>query len=142
MRAANACRLTRSAAISENRPRKLARPNVNIAVSRRLNRDFHLSAPERDDRPIDLSGGLSVSNGLKSIDIAFPVSVEGTMARPVLVEGTSLPTPAPVDSFDMKTVFLTPGLKNELLPARLIPSKTTHDQSGDEDGDQLSLHRK
>jgi hypothetical protein len=98
------------AAILENRRRKVARRNANIAVSRRLNRDFHLSTPERDDRPIDLSGGLSVSNSLKPIDIALPVSVEGTMARPVLVEGTSLPTPAPVDSFDMKTVFLAPGL--------------------------------
>jgi hypothetical protein len=46
-----------------------------------------------------------------------------------------------VDSFDLKTIFLAPGLKNEPLPARLIPSKTTHDQSGGEDGDQLSLHR-
>jgi len=41
----------------------------------------------------------------------------------------------------MKTVFLAPGLKNELLSACLIPSKTTHHQSGDENGDQLSLHR-
>ena len=141
LRAANACRPTLLAGILENRPRKVARRNANIAVSRRLNRDFHLSAPERDDRPIDLSGGLSVSNGLKPIDIALPVSVEGTTASPVLVEGTSLPTPAPVDSFDINIVFLTPGPKNELLPARLIPSKTTHDQGGDEDGDQLSLHR-
>jgi hypothetical protein len=38
------------------------------------------------------------------------------MARPVLVEGTSLPTPGPVDSFDMKAVFLAPRLKNELIP--------------------------
>src|SRR5438874_5136911 len=45
------------------------------------------------------------------------------MARPVHLEGTSLPTPGPVDSFDMKTVFLAPGLKNELLPARLIPKQ-------------------
>ena len=64
------------------------------------------------------------------------------MARPVLMEWTTLPTPAPVDGFDMKTVFLTPGPENELLPARLIPSKTTHDQSGDEDTDQLWLHLK
>ena len=132
---------SRLAAILENRPRKVARPNASVAVSRRLNRDFHLSAPERDDRPIDLSGGLSVSNGLKPIDIAPPVSLEGTMARPVSVEGTSLPTPAPADIFDLKTVFLAPVLKNEPLPARLIPSKTTHDQSGDENGDQSSLHR-
>ena len=110
-------------------------------MSGRLNRDFHLSAPQRDDRPIDLGGGLSVSNGLKLIDIARALSGEETMASPVPVEGTSVPTPGQVDSFDMKTVFLAPGLKNELLPARLIPSKTTHDQSGDEDGDQLSLHR-
>ena len=129
------------AAILENRRRKVARPNAKIAMSWRLNRDFHLSAPERDDRPIDLGGGLSVSNGFKLIDIAPPVSREGTMARPVPVEGTSLPTPGPVDSFDMKAVFLAPRLKNELFPARLIPSKTTHYQSGDEHGDQLSLHR-
>ena len=123
--------------ILESRWRKVARPNAKIAVSWRLNRDFHLSAPERDDRPIDLGCGLSVSNGLKPIDIALPVSVEGTIARPVLVEGTSLPAPARVDSFDMETVFLAPLLKNELVPARLIPSKTTHDQSGDQDGGQL-----
>jgi len=63
------------------------------------------------------------------------------MASPVLLEGTSLPTPAPVDSLDMKTVFVAPSLKNKLLPARLVPSKTKHNQSGDEDNDQLSLHR-
>ena len=121
----------------------MARPNANIAVSRCLNRDFHLSAPERDDRPINLSGGLSVSNGLKSIDIALPVSVEGTMARPVLVEGTSLPTPAPVDSSYMKTVFLAPGLKNELVPMRRAPDKTKRYQGDEEHRDQLliGMHR-
>jgi len=41
----------------------------------------------------------------------------------------------------MKAVFVAPSLKNKLLPARLVPSKTKHNQSGDEDNDQLSLHR-
>ena len=131
----------RPASILENRLRKVARSNASIAVGRRLNRYFHLSAPQSNDCPIDLTCGLSVSNGLKPVDSPIPVSLERTMARPISVEGTSLPTPASMDSFHVKTVFLAPGLKNELLPARLIPGKTTQDQSGHEDGDQLSLHR-
>jgi len=45
-----------------------------------------------------------------------------------------------VDSFDMKAVFLAPGLKNELLPARLVPKKTTRQQTGDEHAGPLSFH--
>ena len=124
----------------ESLPRKMARPHANITLSGRLNGDLHLSAPPRDDRPIDVAGGLAVSNGLKAVDTAPPVSMEGTMARPVKVEGTSLPTPGPVDSFDMKAVFLAPGLKNELLPARLVPKKTARQQTGDEHAGPLSFH--
>jgi hypothetical protein len=113
----------------------MAGPQANIALSGRLNGDFHLPAPPRDDGPIDMAGGLSVSNGLKAVDVAPPAPVEGTS-----VQETSVPNPVQVESSNMKTVFLAPGLKNELIPARGVPNKTKRYESGEEHGNDLLIH--
>jgi len=113
----------------------MARPNANITLTGRLNGDFHLSAPPRDDGPIDMAAGLSVSNGLKAVDITPRVSVEGTS-----VQEPPVPNQVQVDSFNVKTVFLAPGLKNELVPMRRAPDETKRYQGGEEHRDQLLIH--
>src|SRR2546428_14026870 len=40
----------------------------------------------------------------------------------------------------VKTVFLAPGLKNELVPMRRAPDKTKRYQGGEEHRDQLLIH--
>jgi len=124
----------------ESLPRKMARPHANITLSGRLNGDHNLSVPPRDDRPIDMAGGLAVSNGLKAVDIAPPGVVDGTSPEWRSGEGTSAPSPGQVDSLKMKTVFLGPGLKSEFIPVRGVPKRNARHQRTEEQADHLSLH--